>query len=62
MGHGKSHLSRVRRASRPAPGIDPGGAAQHRLSHFYETNVGGLQSVGLPAAEEGLGPDQRQHR
>ena len=25
MGHGKSHLSRVRRASRPAPGNDPGG-------------------------------------
>ena len=27
MGHGKSHLSRVRRASRPTPGNDLGGAA-----------------------------------
>ena len=41
MGHGNSHLSRVRRTSRPAPGNDPGGAAQHRLSHLFATNMGG---------------------
>ena len=41
IGHGKSHLSRVRRASRPAPGHDPGRAAQYRLSCWCETNVGG---------------------
>ena len=41
MGHGKSHLSRVRRVSRPAPGNDPGGGAQHHLSHLCATNMGG---------------------
>lgn len=46
MGHGKSHLSRVRQASRTPPGIDPGGAAQHRLSHFCATNVGVSRSQG----------------
>ena len=46
MGHGKSHLSRVRRASRPAPGNDPGGAAQYRVSHFCETRVGGSRAQG----------------
>ena len=46
MGHGKSHLSRVRRASRPAPGNDPGGAAQHRLSCLCETYVGVSRAQG----------------
>ena len=49
MGNGKSHLSRIRRASRPAPGNDLVGEVQHHLSHFHETNMGGLQSAGLPA-------------
>ena len=41
MGNGKSHLSRVRRASRPAPGNNPERRAQHRLSCSCETDVGG---------------------
>ena len=46
MGHGKSHLSRVRRASRTPSGNDPGWAVQHCLSHFHETNVGVSRAQG----------------
>jgi len=34
----------------------------NRLSSEMSLAAGGFQSAGLPAAEEGLGPDQRRHR
>ena len=58
MGHGKSHLSRVRRSHRSAPGNDPGRVQQHRMSRICETNMGGVQVTELQALEAGLAADQ----
>jgi len=62
MGHGKSHLSRVRRASPTPSGNDPGGEAQHHLSRLCATNVGDLTDIELPADQEGVGAAQGLHR
>ena len=62
MGHGKSHLSRVRRTSRPAPENDPGRIQQHRMSRLCETDMVGVQVTGLQALEAGLAADQERHR
>ena len=42
IAHAASHRNRDSGASRTPPRNDPGRAVQHGLSHFHETNVGGV--------------------